>query len=287
MTPFTLHSVAFADSRLDTGSLPATLVDMEDCFVSDPQPWGGWGWDGEKTCKVTNLRFFGAASTLTGTDGADKSLTWKNDDVANQTLRCDSYQLRYNFSAATREYKRSRYDITVLNDDAIPASAANESLEGVTAHLYTRGFDTGSTGILTGVEAIVNFSAGAFATDKGYLFIDDRGERNDNGDYIVEKFSHCWLRDHNQPLRASVSCIDEDGDGVGWNGYEECSIEPDSGCDYSNAVSNRGWGYNNTTGQSCPPVDGNNDYVPQDVCLDHGSGNGWGWNEAKQASCRL
>ena len=252
---FVLPSIAIADSRLDTGSLPSTLVAREDCLLTEAYPWGGWGWDGEKTCKITNLRLFGAESELTGVDRADSSLTWRSDELANQTVRCDSYQLRYNTSTRNREYKRSRYDITILSDDSIPASAANETLRDATAHLYTRGFETGRTGSLTGVEALVNFSAGAFLTEKGYLFIENRGERNSNGIYTVEKFSHCWLRDDARPLRASSSCIDEDGDGLGWNGSEECTVEsaPAPGCDYSDSAFNKGWGYDHSTGRSCRP----------------------------------
>ncbi len=281
-----LPSIVFADSRLDTGSLPTTLVEREDCQLTDSYPWGGWGWDGEKTCKVTNLRFFGTDNNLTGTDAADNSLTWENEAVVNQTLRCDSYQLRQNFTARVKEYKRSRYDITILSDNMIPAGAVNEDLNDVTAHLHTRGFETGRTGILIGAGALVNFKAGAFLTEKGYLFIDDRGERNSDGDYIIEKFSHCWLRDHMYPLRASSSCIDNDGDGIGWNGFEECSIEPGSECDYTHAAFNRGWGYDQTTSQACPPQSGSTAYIPEDICVRSGS-DGWGWNEARQESCRL
>ena len=288
LTLFGLPTIIFADSRLDTGSLPTTLVERQDCQLNEIYPWGGWGWDGDKTCQVTSWRLFGAEHTLTGINTAGTSLIWKTEDVANQTLRCDSYQLRYNFSARTREYKRSRYDITILNDDTIPASSANEDLSEVTAHLFTRGFETGRTGVLTGIGAIVNFSASAFVTKTGYLFIEDRGMQNNDGEFIIEKFSHCWLRDQTYPLRAAASCTDNDGDGVGWNGYEVCNAEPASAtCDYSDAASNKGWGYDHTTGQRCKPQDGNTEYVPEDSCQFFGSRNGWGWNEARQESCRL
>ncbi|OED38551.1 hypothetical protein AB833_19225 [Chromatiales bacterium (ex Bugula neritina AB1)] len=242
-----LPSIVFADSRLNTGPLPTTLIDTKDCTLTETYPWGGYGWDGEKTCKVTKLRFFGAEHTLSGTRTADTSIKWSRDDFANQTLRCDSYRLRTNFSAGTKEYSRSRYDITFLSDDAIPASATNEDLSNITAHIYTRGFNTGRTGILTGIDALVNFSAGAFATDKGYLFIEDRGERNANGDNIVEKFSHCWLRDSDAEDMNDTDkeCIDTlpVGDGWGWDGVTSCRLKvSDPVCVDSPPVGD-GWGW--------------------------------------------
>ncbi len=239
-----IPSIALADSRLNTEALPATLIERDDCTVTDPQPWGGFGWDGEQTCKVTNLRLFGAEHTLTGTVTADTSKNWSIDDFANQTVRCDSYQLRTNFSTRNKEYKRSRYDITFLSDGAIPSTATSESLTGVTAHIYTRGFVTGSTGILTGVNALVNFSAGAFTTNKGYLFIEDRGERNNSGDYIVEKFSHCWLRDSTTET-INPQCIDTIpvGDGWGWDGATSCRLEITNPVCVDSPPIGDGWGW--------------------------------------------
>lgn len=56
-----------------------------------------------------------------------------------------------------------------------------------------------------------------------------------------------------------------------------------SSCDYSNADSNGGWGWNPSTGQSCEPlnepVSDNCDYTDAAV------NGGWGWDEAAGESC--
>jgi len=77
-----LPATVFADSRLDTGPLPVTLVEREDCFLTEVYPWGGYGWDGEKTCIVTDLRLVGVEHTVTGIQGDYRSLPWSNDFVA-------------------------------------------------------------------------------------------------------------------------------------------------------------------------------------------------------------
>ncbi len=52
-------------------------------------------------------------------------------------------------------------------------------------------------------------------------------------------------------------------------------------CDYTDADSNGGWGWNPYTGSSCPPVDvvDNCDYSDADI------NNGWGWDPVLDTSC--
>lgn len=51
-------------------------------------------------------------------------------------------------------------------------------------------------------------------------------------------------------------CVDSDGDGWGWDGSKSCIVTANQtgGCDYSNAASNGGWGWDQVEGVSCPPV---------------------------------
>ncbi len=57
-------------------------------------------------------------------------------------------------------------------------------------------------------------------------------------------------------------------------------------CDYSAAEFNNGWGWNQITGESCPPlqaealIDSDCDYTDATI------NDGWGWNPVTQMSCR-
>ncbi|MBM4251551.1 MAG: hypothetical protein FJ146_06235 [Deltaproteobacteria bacterium] len=53
-------------------------------------------------------------------------------------------------------------------------------------------------------------------------------------------------------------------------------------CDYSQAASNNGWGWNAATQKPCPPQNGQGycDYSHAD------SNDGWGWNPVTNTSCR-
>ncbi len=271
-----------ADRRLDTGELPEPIVSTEDCISTGSF---GWGWDGEQPCRVTNTRFDGAALPLTqvSSDHGGTSLAWSRGDLANKTVRCDSYELA-SFRAGSG-YTRDRYDITFLTENTIPASAGTENLSDVTAHLYTRGWEIGQFGVLDS-GAVVNFSRPGFATEKGYIFIEETSRNSDN-ENIVSEFSHCYIRGDNAPLRATGYCVDFDGDGVGWNGTAVCEVVPvDANCDYRHAAvgSNVGWGYNTVTGESCPPIGNPTPYMPIDECIGRGE---FGWNEFRQESCRL
>lgn len=64
----------------------------------------------------------------------------------------------------------------------------------------------------------------------------------------------------------------------------ECTVEPVDGCNYDDAAANGGWGYNATTGESCPP---NPDDTQSNEC-DYSNADlngGWGWNAATRSSC--
>ncbi len=87
-------------------------------------------------------------------------------------------------------------------------------------------------------------------------------------------------------LNQTSPCIDADGDGFGWNGTNTSTPAPDSvdivdntnnGCDYSNADSNGGWGWNATTSQSCTPLENIGNTQPTAQCIDT-DGDGWGWD---------
>ncbi len=279
--------VASADARLATGQLPAPLITSEQCVNVDLD--SGWGWNGQQSCYVTSARFIGQTHYLakTRSDYGGTGLAWNREDVANQTIRCDRYRRARSPTADTNNaYSRERYDITFLTDDVIPANSNLENLSDVTAHLYTRGWQVKAFGNLeTGLQ--VNFNSGGYTTENGYILVDDTTRNSDN-DYLIEKFSHCFYRDNNTPLRATGYCADFDGDGIGWNGSETCTVAPiNANCDYTAASigSNYGWGYNTVTGESCPPAGNTTTYQPEDRCRPNGPG-GWGWNEALQTTCR-
>jgi len=278
-------TTGMADSRLAVEPLPRPVINTEDCLNIDAQ---GWGWNGEQSCFVSALQYHGESEFLTETsrDYGGGAASWNTQDVANKTLRCDSYQRIYDRSTSGYKYERDRYDITFLTQDQIPAEASTENLSDVTAHLYTRGWKVGRFGKLK-VGTLINFNRGGFSTDRGFVFIEETS-RESNEITRIDSFAHCFYRDEDTPMRPSGYCVDFDGDGIGWNGSENCevtTVDPD--CDYSQADkgSNIGWGFNPITGQSCPPSGNVTTYTPTDECRNIRQ-NGWGWNEATQQSCR-
>jgi len=288
-----IPATLFADTRLEVGDLPEPLVSAENCIVSGSY---GWGWDGQQSCRHSGYRFEGASLPLVETTGdyVGNSLSWVRSDLANKTVRCDSYhRVRLSSDNSQYGYTRDRYDITFMTQDTIPASAASENLSEVTAHLYTRGWSIRTFGRLVSKSridsALVDFNRDGFATETGYIFIEDAKRSSGSNENIVTQFSHCFLRDEDAPLRATGYCVDYDGDGIGWNGSKACDVVPtDPDCDYSKADlgANMGWGHNPVTGESCPPIGNPTPYVPSNVCRRTGF-EGWGWNEALQDSCRL
>ena len=177
-------AILSADRRLDTGELPESLINTEDCIITGSF---GWGWDGQQTCRVTGFQFDGEARSLTATthDSTGSALVWNHSDLANKTVRCDRYERAF-FNAESR-YNRDRYDITFLIEDAVPDSAPAENLSEVTAHLYTRGWEISQFGTLD-TGSIVNFNRRGVSTDAGYIFIED-SSLNSNNQNIVREFS--------------------------------------------------------------------------------------------------
>lgn len=79
--------------------------------------------------------------------------------------------------------------------------------------------------------------------------------------------------------------------GWGWNNITRQSCEPtesslpDNGCSYALASSFSGWGWNESTGESCPPTE--QSLMDADRCdyRNSRSNGGWGWNAAAGQSC--
>lgn len=279
-------SLATADPRLTVGDLPQTIIKTEECLGTN---YDLFGWDGEQSCRISNVRLYGEPLPLTETvaDYTNGSQVWSASDVANKTIRCDTYKrASFSYRDSDLSYSRDRFDITFLTEDSIPANAPQENLSNVTAHTYTRGWQIKKFGILeTGLQ--INFNDRNFATEKGYLIIHETEQDNSSNELIANRFSHCFLRDEDTPFRATGNCVDYDGDGIGWNGSESCSVRaPDPNCDYTESFSNAGWGYNTATGESCPPSPNTTTYVPEDKCTNLRQ-EGWGWNPARQESCRV
>jgi len=77
------------------------------------------------------------------------------------------------------------------------------------------------------------------------------------------------------------TCIDNDGDGWGWDGEKSCQLTATDDCNYNDAADNGGWGWNPVTMQSCEPVNNDDDcvYTAAD------QNDGWGWNPVTSQSC--
>lgn len=59
-----------------------------------------------------------------------------------------------------------------------------------------------------------------------------------------------------------------------------------AGCDYTDADRYGGWGWNNSTSESCPPLNENQTNQTQPTDCDYSNAvNGWGWNPITSQSC--
>lgn len=272
-----------ADSRLPEIPLPVALIQARDCHSINAQ---GWGWDGQQACRISNYMFDGESSplVLSAVDYTPESGYWARSDLAGKTVRCDNFSRRP--SGVNQPYSRQTYDITFVEQDAIPAAEQTENFNDVTGHLFIRGWSIFGNGQLN-AGSLANFNAISVRTEHGYIFIHDTFRRSGTDIYTIQQFSHCYLRDESVPLRANGGCVDHDGDGIGWNGgvCEVTATARDS-CDYSAAIYNAGWGYDPVTRQSCPPLADSPEFTPEDTCEQIGS-DGWGWNEFRQESCRI
>ncbi len=248
---------------------------------SDPH----YGWDGEQSCLPSDIWFYNASQPLSMSSGDvnGENTTWTQSDLLDKTVRCDVFSRNYR---ADSGYETNTYDITFLDPSNPVIDPSIAELPDTTAHVYTSGWRIGAVGQLRGV--LISFNDWELLTEQGYIFVHDTREDSRNNRRYATHFSHCYLRDESEPLRASGYCVDYDGDGIGWNGRENCQVQAiDPNCDYSQATvgSNNGFGYNTVTGQSCPPIAGTG-YTPADECRGWRS-DGWGWNAFRQESCRV
>jgi hypothetical protein len=160
-------------------------------------------------------------------------------------------------------------------------------------------------------EALFENSGGASGFTENNLFLSSdenevinirvsQGSTNSSCDYSDAASNGGWgwnamtsqscppLENVSNPLPAA-QCIDTDGDGWGWDGSRTCiptagnpatGTGVDSNCDYSDAASNGGWGWNATTSQSCAPLENVSNPLPAAQCIDT-DGDGWGWDGTK------
>lgn len=266
-------------------SLPpahATSPVEQPCIDSDGD---GWGWNGVDTCKFSKYRLRGATETLihgrefpVATSGR---LQWAKRDVAGKTLQCNIQNYIPEAGTATG-YVGAIVSVEFGQDYSTSVN-------------WEYGQTTGDWSIDTDHKLITpapfDFNLTAFEQPGGYLFV-HQNSKGENGETWVDGYVTCIDLDQTQIFRATgTPCADADGDGWGWNGFESCKaeIDPTADCEYGSAHYNDGWGYNNTTGQSCPPDPSRSVFVPEDKCEYPGSirppRNGWGWNRATQESC--
>jgi hypothetical protein len=273
----------FADSRLPEIPPPSALIQTQDCHNFNAE---GWGWDGQQGCRISRYRFDGETDPLvqSAADYTPESGYWSRVDVAGKTIRCDNFSRRPR--GVSQPYSRQTFDLTFVEDDAIPAAEQSENFDDVTGHLFLRGWSVFGNGQLN-AGYLVNFNDTSFRTEQGYIFIHDSFSSRGTDIDTIQRFSHCYLRDEAAPLRANGGCVDHDGDGIGWNGAVcEVTVPTNDNCDYSAAIYNAGWGYNPVTQQSCPPLADSPGFTPEDACEQIGP-DGWGWNSFRQESCRL
>jgi len=278
-TSLLLTSVATAQTT-NEAPLPVPLINNECVIGENPN----WGWDGQQSCNPTNIWLEGAQYPLsrTSADHNGDNLAWDRRDFLNKTIRCEVYNRNYRPES---NYEVDVYDTTFLDPQNPVIDPTIAQLPDATAHTYNSGWRIAGSGTLKGV--LLSLNATEFSTESGYIFIYDTRKIN-NDKSVATRFSHCYLRDESAPLRASKYCVDYDGDGIGWNGTESCTVlTADPNCDYSQADQSysQGWGYNPVTGNSCPPLPGDS-YKPEDKCASV-SIDGWGWNYFRQESCRV
>ena len=77
-----------------------------------------------------------------------------------------------------------------------------------------------------------------------------------------------------------TSCIDDDGDGWGWNSYDACIVTASVAGECMDTLPlNDGWGWNGVASCQLPTAG-------EGFCQGYGD-YPWGWNNTTQASCRL
>lgn len=79
---------------------------------------------------------------------------------------------------------------------------------------------------------------------------------------------------------ASTECIDSDGDGWGWNGYQSCRLSlPQASECIDTDPANDGWGWNGIESCRVAPA--------ELICVDSAPvGDGWGWNGIESCTVR-
>jgi len=273
---------ALAQTTVGVDELPQGIISADQCTNVGPR---GFGWDGNQSCFISNYRIRGTSQPLvkTSSDYTTGHVVWNRDDLLNKTMRCDSYRAStFSRDETGTMYFKSTLDIIFLDQTTTSYDPGELDLTEATTKIITRGWYLTGNGLLEAGSPI-DFSHNGFSTEQGYLLVDSSFTRN--GERLVSEFSHCYLPQQDTPLRTSGRCIDFDGDGVGWNGSETCAAEvPDPNCDYSNAASSFGWGYNAVTGESCAPAPGSSTFMVEDRC--YGPPNNWGWNWVRSESCR-
>lgn len=151
-----------------------------------------------------------------------------------------------------------------------PRNAIDESLR--TLNVLNR--ETGDISSVSDVSVPSRYDGYKFSADSRSIAFDKPDLSSVKAGELICGLTH-YKFDTNK------DCIDTDGDSWGWNGVRSCVVEqqPD-GCDYSIAATQNGWGWNQSTDESCPPR-------PLDYCdyRQAASNDGWGWNHATRESC--
>lgn len=325
--------VGEADPHARFSVCSATLYDVDG---------DGFGWENEASCIITSESEPPPVFTNreTGNQVNLVRANWNgNRDIANRVIQCDLYYFNSNSNQYRLEPSPFRAG-ALLNNQVFPSyQFRHQALPLVSPFLgpidsvsYVDGSDIfptsfasdaywttndgryiGPTVLQSPYVELINRANGSRAIRTWHLSRFDTALNLQFSGNRVQKdgFFECWdisgsdlvpTRGSDSGSNSTVSnanqCDYSNADstgGWGWNPVtrESCAPQQDvaasnnsQGCDYSNANSSNGWGWNPVTLESCAPLTGivNDDSQGCDYS-NAGTQNGYGWNPSTGQSC--
>ena len=264
----------------------------------------GFGWENEASCIVTSESALPPIFTnnQTGYQVDLVRANWHaNNDIANRVIQCDLYY----YDSYSGQYLLEPVPFRA------GASLNNQVFPSYRFHHQSLPLESPFIGMIDSVEYVEGstITPTSFAGDANWTTNDGRyiGPTVLQSPYVElislangTKAIRTW---HESRFDTALN-LAFSGNRVQRDGFFECrdisgsDLTPTRGmattetvassnqCDYSNANSSNGWGWNPVTRESCAPqtdaADNNNQSCDYSNA---GTQNGWGWNESTGQSC--
>ena len=264
----------------------------------------GFGWENEASCIVTSESALPPIFTnnQTGYQVDLVRANWHaNNDIANRVIQCDLYY----YDSYSGQYLLEPVPFRA------GASLNNQVFPSYRFHHQSLPLESPFIGMIDSVEYVEGstITPTSFAGDANWTTNDGRyiGPTVLQSPYVElislangTKAIRTW---HESRFDTALN-LAFSGNRVQRDGFFECrdisgsDLTPTRGmaitetvvssnqCDYSNADSSNGWGWNPVTRESCAPQTDAADNTSQSCDYSNaGNQNGWGWNESTGQSC--